>query len=428
MRFKCLRIENYRGIPELDVGFEPDMTVIAGGNGSGKTVMLDALAMIMNSAFVDAAQPLDKTRVEAGESAGCAGFARLTLLRDDHGDASDSLAGKHASGEKRLSIKISSQTGTALDGSPRFEGEDNFHSLECMKTLVVHYPQGRGFDLARPRWVKSITPGASGLPDSIQRRSLAQDSRPADELSAWWNQRHEEQERRRRGDPDCQDRQLTSVAEAVGQTEGFLGVAFDLDAEPKGLHFIKANGASVHVDNLSGGERAYALLVADLAHRLQVVAPGKPVGETPAIVMIDEVEASLHPRWQSEIVPTLQKVFPSCQFILTTHSPQVLSCVDSRMTRVIEEDESGLSRGIARPYSTRGQTSNFLLEAVFGASEREPAANAAIQRFNDAIDNKDVEEGERALKDVEDRIGDDAPTLLILGRRLNRLRGGETRG
>ena len=57
-----------------------------------------------------------------------------------------------------------------------------------------------------------------------------------------------------------------------------------------------------------------------------------------ALVLIDEIELHLHPRWQRSVIPNLEKTFPNCQFIVTTHSPQVLDSVYS-YERVILTNE-----------------------------------------------------------------------------------------
>jgi len=174
------------------------------------------------------------------------------------------------------------------------------------------------------------------------------------DLEAWWDQRDAQEARRvRDGESSYHDPQLAAIRELVGSIDGFSHVAFDADASPSGLHFVKDDGTPVHVSGLSAGERSYLVLLADLARRLQVFAPGKPLGEISAIVLIDEIELNLHPGWQSEIVPTLAKVFQGCQFVLTTHSPQVLSGVSSEKVRIIEEDGK-----VTVPLSTRGRTSN----------------------------------------------------------------------
>jgi len=426
MKFSCLHIENYRGSRELEVDFEPDMTVIAGRNGSGKTAILDALATISNWVLFESSNPSYDPFAKASDSAKkvrkSADLAQLRLEYENTTRHLSPIASRSTAVKNAVTMKIHEPEGIDLEVLFDTEIERQFDSFQATDTLIVYYRENRRLRLERNQFVKSKPSADSISADTIRRQSLTEGMHPAADLSAWWNQRCDMQLPAQRNNPGCQDPQLRSVAETVRSVEGFCDLTFHSDEYPKGLHFVKESGTKIHVNELSGGERAYIVLLADLAHRLQVVSPGKPVGEIPAIVMIDEVELSLHPGWQSEIIPTLRETFPSCQFILTTHSPQVLSCVDNRMVRVIEEEVPDWSWKIARPYSTRGQTSDFLLEAVLGASEREPAAKAAIRRFNDAIDNKDINGGIDALKDVEERIGDDAPTLLVLNRRLNRLR------
>ena len=209
----------------------------------------------------------------------------------------------------------------------------------------------------------------------------------------------------------------------IAKIDSFSDITFMSTASPPGLHFIKNDGTPVHVGSLSGGERSYIILLADLARRLQVFAPDKSLEEIPAIVLIDEIELNLHPAWQSEIVPTLRNVFKACQFIVTTHSPQVLSGVESGNVRMIEEDVSGWSWKVTVPLSTRGRTSNYLLEGVLGASERYPPVDALIASFNVAIDKSDIATAAKKLAKIEKEIGDDAPTLLVLRKRLKSLQG-----
>ncbi len=151
--------------------------------------------------------------------------------------------------------------------------------------------------------------------------------------------------------------------------------------------------------------------------------PDKPLEDISAIVLIDEIELNLHPAWQSEIVPMLADVFASCQFIVTTHSPQVLSGVESRQVRIVEVDIAEGSSKVTVPLSTRGRTSNYLLEGVLGSSERFPPVNALIGEFNDAVDKGDAQTAIDKLAMLEEQIENDTVTLLVLRKRLKRLRG-----
>ena len=226
----------------------------------------------------------------------------------------------------------------------------------------------------------------------------------------------------RDGDRDYRDPQLEAIRNLVVRIDSFSGVAFDSTASPPGLHFVKNDGTSVHVGSLSSGERSFIVLLADLARREQVFEPGKPLNEISAIVLIDEIELNLHPAWQSQIVPMLAEVFAACQFIVTTHSPQVLSGVESRQVRILESDASG-SMKVSTPLSTRGRTSNYLLEGVFAASERYPPVDALIGEFNAAIGREDAAAAAEKLAMLEEEIGDDPATMLVLRKRLKKLRG-----
>ena len=171
------------------------------------------------------------------------------------------------------------------------------------------------------------------------------------------------------------------------------------------------------------GNAPYFILLADLARRLQVFAPDTPLEGIPAIVLIDEIDLNLHPAWQSQITTTLTGVFKACQFIVATHSPQVLSGVESRQVRILEEQPSGVTR-VSTPLSTRGRTSNYLLEGVLGASERYPPIERLIDDFNHAIDKGDGATAAGMLTHIEEEIEEDVPTLLVLRKRLKTLQCG----
>ena len=91
----------------------------------------------------------------------------------------------------------------------------------------------------------------------------------------------------------------------------------------------KGRVETLSIEQLSDGQRAVLALAADLAWRM---AQGNPHLENPlmseAIVLIDEVELHLHPSWQQRVLIDLQRTFPNTQFIVSTHSPQVLTTVD----------------------------------------------------------------------------------------------------
>ena len=105
-------------------------------------------------------------------------------------------------------------------------------------------------------------------------------------------------------------------------------------------------------------------MVGDLAYRCCRLNSKKNMGAliaTPGIVLIDEIELHLHPSWQQQILPTLQKIFPKIQFIVTTHSPQVVSSVPKECVRIISEGQVA-----SFDIQTQGVEVGDILEGIFG--------------------------------------------------------------
>lgn len=103
---------------------------------------------------------------------------------------------------------------------------------------------------------------------------------------------------------------------------------------------LKKGTAELDIQQLSQGEKTIFTLVGDLARRLILLNPNsaKPLLGY-GIVLIDEIDLHLHPQWQQTIIERLTSTFPNVQFVVTTHSPQVLSTVNSRSVRILQEVE-----------------------------------------------------------------------------------------
>lgn len=127
------------------------------------------------------------------------------------------------------------------------------------------------------------------------------------------------------------------------------------------------------VDQLSSGIRTMIGLVADLAYRAVKLNPHlkeQAAAEAKGIVLIDEVDLHLHPAWQQVVIQSLSKAFPKLQFIVTTHSPQVLTTVPRENIRVLEFTESGY-RARMPDFSPLAHESGDALAKVMG-THREP--------------------------------------------------------
>lgn len=123
---------------------------------------------------------------------------------------------------------------------------------------------------------------------------------------------------------------------------------------------------NVTVDQLSDGQRVFLGLIADLTRRIIMLNPllSNPLAGQ-GIVLIDEIELHLHPKWQQEVIPNLRSVFPNIQFIISTHSPIVLSTADRRCVREFTTNLAGEDQILDMPsIQTKGSENSEILEQV----------------------------------------------------------------
>ncbi|RLC06967.1 MAG: ATP-binding protein, partial [Deltaproteobacteria bacterium] len=164
------------------------------------------------------------------------------------------------------------------------------------------------------------------------------------------------------------------------------------------------------VAQLSDGEKCLLALAGDLARRLAIANPilTKPL-EGKGVVLIDEVDLHLHPEWQHRVIPKLLETFPNCQFVLTTHSPQVLSHVRCENIWCLVQEGDEVTA--VRPDGTYGQDSNFLLKTLLGSSYRPKEIEKDMERLFELI-REDTKEARKLLENLKTRIEGDSPDLV----------------
>ena len=143
------------------------------------------------------------------------------------------------------------------------------------------------------------------------------------------------------------------------------------------------------VDMLSDGLRNAVAMVADLAFRAHKLNPhlgANAALQTPGIALIDEVDMFLHPTWQQNILGCLRSAFPLTQFIVTTHSPQVLSTVPRDNIRVLAQDESGQITVKTPDFSPLAHESGDALAKIMGTHREPPLAlQDDIRRYEQLV-------------------------------------------
>ena len=187
------------------------------------------------------------------------------------------------------------------------------------------------------------------------------------------------------------DRQLTAVRTAISQ---FMPHMDNLRVRRKPrLHMaIDKNGETLNVAQLSQGEKSLMALVGDIARRLAMLNPSL---ENPlkgdGIVLIDEVDLHLHPSWQRSLCDRLIKTFPRCQFVLTTHSPLVISDCKNVLVYTLNNGE------LQELPSQYGQDANTVLLDVMDTSIRNEKIDVELNNLLDAIQDSNLNRAEELL-------------------------------
>ncbi|HEX2574098.1 MAG TPA: AAA family ATPase [Polyangia bacterium] len=400
-RILSLRMSGYRGIRDSTIEFaDGPVTVLAGKNGAGKSSVLDCLAILFRGLFAALAGARSSRRQFTAKD-----------LSNDRSEMSCSvrftvpLPFQAAPDELDWSLtvkRLSKGDIRAVTRSPSNQG-----TLTLLKDLLleetgpelpltIHYGIERAdIDASAPADEligRSANPYDQALePGSGHFRSFVHWFREQEDAENAEIVRRGVRSRRRPVDPS-----LDAVRRAV---ESFLPGFSDLHIErkPSPRLVVRKGPEQLDVDQLSHGERSLLAMVGDLARRLAMVnrGGGDPL-RSPGWVFIDEMELHLHPSWQRSVIPRLCQTFPQCQFVITTHSPQVLADVPaSAVRRLRRKDADVVAEQPAA--GTQGRDSNAILEDVLETPDRPESTLRDLQEIARLIDQERLEEAQRGI-------------------------------
>ena len=403
MKVKRLTMRSFRGIDDLTLDFDPNITVLIGNNGAGKSSILDAL-VISFTQFVD---KLSNVGMEISQrfqysdiinsftqstlqmSVDCLGEQTWIATRDRFTDECAFSTGKGSVPPEEVASSF-------------LRDLSNNHMASL--PLIVYYPVTRGvtsvllessldFLEEQVRLTQTLAYDDSLLAGRSSFRGFFQRFKTREDL---------ENEVRLEKDSSYRDNHLKAVREAIHSfSPGFSNLR--VRRSPLRMT-VQKQGQELIVNQLSDGEKCLLAMVGDLARRLAIANPGLPnplQGE--GVVLIDEIELHLHPKWQRNIVPALTRTFPNCQFIVTTHSPQVLGEVKGKVYR-LKSTSDGI---IAESLQTYGRDSAEILEDEMEADSRSVEIKEQLRKLFRLIEDGDLEAARALKKEMAEKIGND---------------------
>lgn len=202
-------------------------------------------------------------------------------------------------------------------------------------------------------------------------------------------------------DMEFENRGLKAVRKAmVAMLDEFDGIRIDREAMAM---IVEKDGVSLNLNQLSDGEKCTLALFGDIARRLAIA---NPVLDDPlqgsGVVLIDELDLHMHTQWQRKILDVLTNTFPNIQFIVTTHSPQILGEVNENYNIFLMKKENN-TVCMEKISSLYGWDSNVILEEIMGTSSLSEEVKGMVKEMYRALDLKEYDRAE-AYADMVDRI------------------------
>lgn len=382
-------IENFRGIREMNLELDPKVTVLFGPNAAGKTTILDAIAIGLGAYVARVPKAVGRTfargsdirmpwkdRPSVGERKGVECLQASVELQNTSGvrwgvtswrSAQDRKSGLFKIGPTELHQAVDPLIKEVLDAAPG--------SLTTPLPLVAAYGTERAvveLPLRERNFQKEFS--RLGALDQALRATTRFKT-----VFEWFRLMEDEErrERERRKDFDFKLPELQWVRAAVEAAElGCRNPRIETKPIRMLVDFVHDDGGlePLDISSLSDGYRTHLALVVDVARRMVQLNPSDDLNDpqrgtnSPAVILIDEVDLHLDPPWQGRVIRGLLEAFPNAQLILTTHSEQVLGSVEtSQVRKLVWGDGEILVEEV--PFA-QGATGERILVELMDAPER----------------------------------------------------------
>ncbi len=419
MRLDRLELDNFRLFERLDLPLHPTVTVLAGLNASGKSTVLDALAVAMGAW-------LSGTSNASGEARSILATDARLVRQDQQLPSLNArypvrvrATGEVAGDTVQWTRELRKKDGrTTTVGAKSVRSRAATQEIAAVEDADADLPLLAYFGTGR-RWVeKRRSTSPPDEPSRLDGYAACLEMASQTRLFERWMQRrtqarlqtiareYEATGRLELG--SSRSPHLDAVEEATKtMLDGASRFFYSVDHSELRIELV--DGRLLPFDHLSDGQRSLVTLAAELAWRASQLNPhhGSHAAErTRGIVLIDEIELHLHPGWQRTVLERLRRTFPHLQFILSTHSPQVLASAEPEWIRILHTD--GQVTGVTH---TRGKDTNRILQDIMGVPPRPAWMDERLGRLGSLIENERHQDARQLMNAIRADLGDD-PSLL----------------
>ena len=397
-----IHIENFKGLRDEFVEFDKSSTVLAGRNGGGKSTVLEAVATMLSWLPVGLCNYAIKGRkINSRDITYGADFSRLTMTLRNKTQMKLTL---YKEREKRTS-KFSNMTAANSFAQDMRVMLDSDESIQI--PVLAYYGASRdtsGYTSPKPISTNDRT--------EVYKRAF-QAGRNFDKLTQWFVEmglRREKEMVEASKMPLKKGNARRLEIDAFFNPLKFVSKALSLFAEEFGTFTIQdgkmfLQSRKIPAENLSDGEKTIIALISDIAMRMIVANPkmNNPL-ESDAIILIDELDLHLHPDWQSSIAKKLPSIFKKAQFIISSHSPSVMS-VAKNLYKI-----DGKNNTFEKIDNAYGRSPADILSQLLNI-HREPEIAKRFRAMYTAIDNGNFQTAQQIVDELNVMIPEDPEVL-----------------
>lgn len=417
MKLERLSLAHCGGFEQIDIDFEKDVTLIAGVNGVGKSTLLRALAVVLSRAMPEFT-PSRSTAIYFtdddihGDKSSLEVSARLQIDGQTINAGVQRLRAAEEQGDRFMLLRQAETTEESTDFVESLRSRTLTGDLEAgMKETRAALAKLKS--AANPPLAVYFTPKRQ-LPG--QPRTLPE-AKPFDPSIAFGRALHDREVELRefmhwfrtqeKLGATNEPRRL-KVLDALRAVVSELVPEFTnlrIQESPRLGFVVDKRGQPFYLHQFSDGERGLLALVFDLTRRLAIANPesDNPIAEGVALVLIDEIELHLHPKWQRDVIKRLPTIFKSCQFVITTHSPQVIGEVQARCVRILSMKDGRVVS--ETPGMAYGADSNWILNVLMGADEMNEDVEKDLEEIARLISERNLTEARTKTDDLRRRVG-----------------------
>ncbi len=401
MKIEEIEIRNFRCFESLKVTLHPNLTVLTALNGGGKTTVLDAIRIavwpfvkgfdIGSQAGKSATIQIDDVRikriyssmeVQLPSTVASLGTWPFQPSKDNY------VWSQYREQVKlRTNALLDKQTKELTQQAKKVqslirEGKLDDQGSEFELPVIVYLGTGRLW--YQGRYTSEVED--TELDASSQSRlwgyqnciTATSSYKQFEKWFGWIFKSYRELQINELEGSKTDETMLNSFKDAIAVVQGAINLLTEKETGWRDLQYRSSQNQQlvmehsehglVPLSQLSDGLRNMVVMISDIAFRCYKLNPhfGKEAAlRTNGIVMIDEVDMFLHPSWQQRVISSLQMAFPKIQFVVTSHSPQVLSTVPAECIRIFDEGKVHSS-----PSGTKGAKSSRILKRIFGVDSR----------------------------------------------------------